>query len=88
MRITYWLEVQKEIEIDLSAEDISILYRDAYSEDPKALQKEVLYNLNSVASFLRGVSDEIIGDLSDGQKKIISNFLKEQGARFENADAD
>ena len=82
MKITHWLEVQKEIEIDLSAEDISMLYREAYSEDPKAIQQAMLANINGFASYLKGLPDEIIEDLSVVLKKTISNFLIQQGERF------
>lgn len=82
MRITHWLEYSEEIEIELRADDISILFRESHAEKPEHAITIMLNNLNSVAGFLRGIPDEVINELSDGQRETISKFLKEEGDRF------
>lgn len=82
MKIAYWLDYQKEIEIDLSHEDVSILYCEAYSDNPKAIQEAMLSNLNSFASYLKGIPDEGINELSEPLKKTISTFFSEQAKRY------
>ena len=83
MKILHWLEYQKEIEIDLSIKDMSILQQEAYGDDPVKTVQVMLNNLNSIAGFLTGITNEIINDITEKQQETISRFLKEQGMRFE-----
>ena len=83
MKILKWIEHQEEIEIDISHEDISILWREAYSEAPKDVEQAILSNLNSIAGFLKDIPDEVIDGFSDSTRKIVATFLKEQGQRIE-----
>ena len=83
MKILHWLEYQKEIEINLSIKDMSILWQEAYTDDPVKTVQVMLNNLNSIAGFLTGITNEIINDLPEKQQETISRFLKEQGMRFE-----
>ena len=82
MRIEKWIDIQREIEIDLSADDISMIYREHYSDDPKSIQNAVLSNLNGFASYLKGIPDEVISDINEKTKEIIFTFLNEQTMRF------
>ncbi len=83
MKITHWLDYQEEIEIDISHEDISILWREAYSEAPKDVEGAILSNLNSIAGFLKSIPDKVIDGFPDSTRKIVATFLKEQGQRIE-----
>jgi len=82
MRIEKWIDIQREIEIELSADDISMIYREAYSDDPKAIQQAILSNLNGFASYLKGIPDEIISGLGEKTRNTIFTFYNEQIMRF------
>lgn len=81
MKITKHLEISKEFDIHLSSEDISIIFRDD-TEDPVYRMRAAMLNLNDIATFLKGLPDEIINAMTPEQKAVISNFLKEQAERF------
>jgi hypothetical protein len=80
MIIKKWIEYEKEIDINLSAEDICLLFEE--NEDKEHNQTIMLSNINSLAGFLKGIPDEMISGLSDGMKKTIFEFLTEQTERF------
>jgi len=83
MIIKKWIEYQKEIEISLSAEDISLLFKE--NEDEKHNQSVMLCNVNSIANFLKGIPQEVVDGLSDKLRQTISDFFKEQSNRFNSA---
>lgn len=76
MRIKKWIDIQREIEVDVCREDIYDMLVDAPAG---ASQDEILQAINRFAGFLRAVPLEI---LTDKQKSIISGFLREQAERF------
>ncbi|KKL45017.1 hypothetical protein LCGC14_2359870 [marine sediment metagenome] len=80
MRIDKFIDFSQEVEIELSSDDISLILR----EDPESLNA-ILSNLNSVATFLKGVPSERIGELSDWQREVIAAFLTSQANRYKEA---
>lgn len=78
MRVTTYVDIQKEIEVDIDVGDFISSIRE--SSDTRA---EMLRGLQQVADFLKGVPDDIIAELSDAQKEIVAGFLAEQKARYE-----
>lgn len=77
MRIRKFIDIQQEIEIDLSAEDIMlVLDRDGDSE------RHMLRCLNEVACFLNAISDKQIKSMNASQKKAIHEFLFSQSMRY------
>ncbi len=71
MRIPKWVEFSKEIEIDLTSEDINVILEE--SETLRGL----LYNINTILQFLKGVPDKLIDEFNDGHRKIIINAFEE-----------
>jgi hypothetical protein len=79
MKIKKWIDYSQEVEIDLSSEDISLILGECEGADGV---KNTFYEINSIATFLKGIPDSIITEMSDGQKEAISAFFEEQGKRF------
>lgn len=78
MKIDKWVEFSKEIEIELSTEDIYLIL-----EEGADSLTVILRCLNSVAKFLKGVPDSKISEFTDGQRSMIRDFLSEQSKRWE-----
>ena len=77
MRISKWVQFDQDVEIDLSAEDIQTIF-----DNDESSLAYVLYGLNNVACFLKGVSDQKIGEMSEAQRKEVVNFLSTQAERY------
>jgi len=77
MRIDKFIDFSQEVEIELSSDDINLIL-----QEDSACLSIVLSNLNSVASFLKGIPSDIINELSDGQRKIIKEFLINESERY------
>ncbi len=57
MRISKWINIDQEVEIDLTSEDIiNIIDRDSDS------LQNVLWGLGNIATFLKGISDSKIAE--------------------------
>lgn len=77
MRVTTVIDVQQEVEVEVDVGEFIASIRE--SADTR---HEVLRGLNQVAEFLKGVPNEIIAQLSDGQKELVASFLREQQTRY------
>jgi len=77
MKITKWIDYSQEVEIEIGAEDISVIF----SDDPDI--KEWLYQINSIASFLTGTPTNVLEQLTPKQAQIIGQYFKDQGERIE-----
>ena len=77
MKIQKWVDYSQEVEIELSAEDIQLIF----DSDSDSLPS-IFRCLNSVAAFLKGISDGKIEEMDPGQRKVITEFLTTQAARF------
>lgn len=87
MRVTKWVDMGAEVEVEIGADDIGIALSEAFSAANQQLEKavnihDVLRAINNIAGFLKGISDENIGRFNDKQREFISNCLIEQGERF------
>lgn len=81
MIIKKWIEYEKEIDISLSSEDIELIFRENSANKEQNLRIMML-NLNSIASFLKGLPDEMIEELQGESKKGVYEFLSDQAERF------
>ena len=77
MRIDKYIDFSQEVEIELSSEDIYLILE----EDAESVPV-VLRCLNSVATFLKGVPEARIAEMTNEQKTIIRDFLSEQSGRY------
>ena len=79
MRITKWIDIQQEVEIDISWEDINNHLRSMMA---RQAPHRILGALNDIACFFRSIPSEIISDITDSQRRVIKGFLLEQAERF------
>ena len=76
MRIEKWIDIAQEIEFDLSVEDIKFVFSQAEGVS------HLLYNLNQVAVFLKGLPQEKIAEIKPGSRAEIYILLIEAAERF------
>ena len=69
MKVTKWIEIEQEVEIDISAEDIRLIL-----EDDGEL-REVLRNISRAATYLKAIPDKMIDEMNPAQKETIAKFL-------------
>ena len=77
MKIKKFVQFDKEIEIDIDSEDIQTVF----DSDDNSLP-HILYHMNDVATFLKGISDQKILDLGSERKKAVAAFLLSQAERY------
>jgi len=83
MRIYKQIEFSQEVAINLTAEDILSIFLGETGETEEEKVRMMLSGLNDIACFLKGIPSLIIDRLNNSQKKVISQFLREQSLRFE-----
>ena len=76
MRIEKYINIEQEVEIDLTSEDIQMVFSEGDSVP------HILLELNQVAGFLRGISDGKINEMVESSKMVICEFLTEQAKRY------
>jgi len=79
MKITKHIYFSKDIEVDLTSDDIESVWM----EDAGSIGV-ILSALNNVAVVLKGVPNERIQEMSDEQRHAVMSFLKEQADRYGN----
>ena len=77
MRIEKWINIDQAVEIDLSSEDIQLIF----SGDRDATTA-IMSGINSIACFMKGIPDEKISEMPPKTKEVIFNFLLEQAGRY------
>ena len=71
MKIEKFVRIEDTVEIELTAEDISLILEE--SETLSGL----LFNFNHILQFLKAVPDKLIKELSDEHRKIITKAFEE-----------
>jgi hypothetical protein len=88
MKITKWVDMGEEVEVEVSTEDIRAALAESFAEVTKDLLGElpstfpVVSALSDIGKFLRALSDEQIALLNPAQRRVVGQFLAEQAARF------
>jgi len=77
MRIRKFIDIQREVELDLSPDDIAVIL-----DGSESSERAVLRGLNDFATFIKGISDDRVKNMSVTQKKAIHKFLFDQSVRF------
>jgi len=78
MKITKWITVETEVEVDVSAEDInSALYGETDSAH------HVLEGINNFARYCKAVKSETIAEMKATQRAVIADFLRKESERYE-----
>ena len=76
MKFTKWVNVETEIELDISSEDISEMLSENLDEE------HLVRALNSIANFLNALNQKHISILTSGQRKLIADYLSTQSQKF------
>jgi hypothetical protein len=76
MKFTKWVNVETEIEIDVSSEDISEMLSENLDEE------HLVRALNSIANFLNALNQQHISILTSGQRELIADYLSTQAHKF------
>ncbi len=78
MKILKLVTVEREIEVEVCAEDIAR----AIADDPER-EKSCLLGINNFAAFARSIPDLVIEGMTEGLRKTIAAFLQQQATRFQ-----
>ena len=79
MKIFKHIDISREIEVDITVEDII----NALNEDTDTLA-QVLKGINNLSVFYRAITDEIIKEMTPGQREVMHTFLSDQAKRYKN----
>lgn len=87
MRVTKWVDMGADVEIEIGADDVRRALDEAFSETEQRLEyavniHDVLRAFNSIGQFLNALTDEQIALLNDAQRKVIGAFLNKAASRF------
>lgn len=82
MKIRKWVDIRREIEIEIDGEEAVNAIIDEPCEDwgPK---DGLLRACNNCAAFFKRVQDSTIAELNDYQKTVIHAFFEEQAKRYQ-----
>jgi hypothetical protein len=78
MRVKKWVEVEAEVEVNISGEDVA---RMLGIELPDRV-KTVMMGMNNIACFMKAIPDAVIAEMSAENRAIIKKFLSEQVVRY------
>lgn len=78
MKIKKWIEYSDEVDVYVSAEDIACAF-EGFEGDTAQV---ALWGINNLSSFLKGIPDKLIKDMSDDQRKLVKEFLTNQANRY------
>jgi len=78
MIIPTWITPEPlEVDVEVSIDDI----RNALEDSPETVS-ESFKMLNRCCAVMRSISDEIVGDMNDAQRKVVREFLALQSERY------
>lgn len=80
MKITKWVSVDVEVDVDVSSEDIPEIFSKSCE-----CYHDFLAILNRFFSVMKNMPDHIIKDMTEKQREITKNYLIEQSKRFSDA---
>lgn len=89
MKVTKWVDLGQEVEIEIGADDIRAALGEAFgrvTSDPLGEEgpsrSDVVACFNSIAGFLNAITDEQITKLNYLQRVVIGKFLRKHAERF------
>lgn len=89
MRISKWVDMGQEVEIEIGMDDIRAALSECferatrdelYDEGPN--RQHIVYAMNTLGTFLRALTDRHIDCLTHEQRRVIEAFLTEQSKRY------
>lgn len=93
MKVSKWVDMGQEVEIEVGVDDIRGALAEAFArvtndrlgEDGPTAQ-EVMFAFNSIAQFLRAITNEQISHMNVHQLATIAGFLDTQAKRYAQAE--
>lgn len=89
MKVSKWVDMGQEVDVEISVEDIRCALAEAFSAvtedrlgEPGPSRQDIARALNLIAQFLKALTDGQIDMLTFGQRFAIEKFLSEQTVRF------
>ncbi len=76
MKFTKWVNVETEIELDISSDDISEMLSENLDEE------HLLLALNSIANFLNALNQKHISVLTRNQRELVADYLSTKAQKF------
>ena len=76
MKITKYIEIAQEVEVDISADDLIIILEETGSV------VHLLRQLNEIGAFIRDVPKRLVDQLKPMEKEMIYNFFIDQMERY------
>lgn len=83
MIVTKWINIEREVEVRIDAEDIfeSLAHLKDYD-------KNILPAFLSIKEFLDAIKDDAIAQMNDYQREVIGDFLLKSSKRFKHKATD
>lgn len=77
MKIPKYIDIQQEIEVDVTAEEIA----QAFADSPDSF-RHAISGINNCARFVKAITPEMVAEMNEPTRKCIADFFAEQAARF------
>lgn len=77
MKVKTFVNIEQEVEVDVSMADIRAALVENFDTVSEALQL-----VNRCASVLKAVSDGMIENMNNAQREVVANFLRLQANRY------
>jgi hypothetical protein len=77
MKVKTFVQIEQEVEVDVTMDDIRAAMVDEIGTVSAALQL-----VNRCATSLKAVSDDMIGEMNNAQRELVANFMREQANRY------
>ncbi len=82
MKLTTWVDLSREVEVNIGADDIREALTESFSMVKDGTRYDVTVALNNIGTFLNALTDEQIALLALGQRSTIEAFLRKNAERF------
>lgn len=87
MKISKWVDMGAEVDIQIDAHDIRAALAEAFSNaedklEERPTRQDITRALVMVSEFLNGLTDEHVALLTPTQKKITEEYLRKTADRF------
>jgi len=85
MRISKWVSVETEVEIDLGTDDINLIFTDAGDYANPNLTHILGTNITRAIQFLEGIPADLIAAQTPEFRAVVAQALNKTALKFEEA---
>ena len=82
MKVQKYIDIQQEVEIDITAADIAIILDEPQTDEEETLRM-IHWNLATCINYLTGLTDKRIAKISPRARQVVAKKLTEALERFE-----